>query len=173
DEDTQSFAIVAEIGADIPDEIACFHTFIGETECHGRQGAAEIKIIDNDPMIIGFTDRFRTVQESAIPGSDLTQLLYEVATLRASEREHRMIIRYQESISTAVVEPLGAITRTDFDAVFGSRNSPDDPIEIQVDLRAQMDSIWPLVLSIRNDFSQEPEECFTLRILPVDVPGRR
>ena len=54
DEDTQSFAIVAEIGADIPDEIACFHTFIGETECHGRQGAAEIKIIDNDRKHIYF-----------------------------------------------------------------------------------------------------------------------
>ena len=54
DEDTQSFAIVAKIGAEVPDEITCFHTFIGETECHGRQGAAEIKIIDNDRKHIYF-----------------------------------------------------------------------------------------------------------------------
>ena len=48
DEDEQSFAIVAEIGPDVPDGISCFQIAEGPTECHGRQGATEIRITDND-----------------------------------------------------------------------------------------------------------------------------
>ena len=44
----QSFAIVAEIGPDVPENISCFQTGIGATECHGRRGATEIRITDND-----------------------------------------------------------------------------------------------------------------------------
>ena len=33
--DEQSFAIVAEIGPDVPENISCFQTGIGATECHG------------------------------------------------------------------------------------------------------------------------------------------
>ena len=48
DEDQQSFAIVAEIGPDVPDGISCFQTEWGGGECHGRRGATEIRITDND-----------------------------------------------------------------------------------------------------------------------------
>ena len=48
DEDEQSFAIVAEIGHDVPENISCFQTGIGETECYGRRGATEIRITDID-----------------------------------------------------------------------------------------------------------------------------
>ena len=48
DEDEQSFAIVAEIGRDVPDGLSCFQTAEGGTECHGRRGATEIRITDND-----------------------------------------------------------------------------------------------------------------------------
>ena len=54
----QSFALVAEIGADVPadcfvedigqTECSCFQTQVGEIECFGRSGATEIRIIDND-----------------------------------------------------------------------------------------------------------------------------
>ena len=47
-ENQQSFAIVAEIGPDVPDGVVCFLTRVGETECHGRRGATEIRISDND-----------------------------------------------------------------------------------------------------------------------------
>ena len=47
-EDEQNFAIVAEIGPDVPDGVVCFQTRVGETECHGRRGATEIRIRDND-----------------------------------------------------------------------------------------------------------------------------
>ena len=47
-EDEQNFAIVAEIGPDVPDGVVCFQTRVGETECHGQRGATEIRIRDND-----------------------------------------------------------------------------------------------------------------------------
>ena len=48
DENEQRFAIVAEIGPDVPDGVSCFQTYVGATECHGRRGATEIRITDND-----------------------------------------------------------------------------------------------------------------------------
>ena len=48
DENEQSFAIVVEIGRDVPENISCFQTAVGETDCFGRRGATEIKITDND-----------------------------------------------------------------------------------------------------------------------------
>ena len=48
DEDEQSFAFVVEIGPDVPENISCFQTQIGVAECHGRRGATEIRITDND-----------------------------------------------------------------------------------------------------------------------------
>ena len=48
DEDEQSFAIVAEIGPDVPDNVSCFQQGIGHIECFGRRGATEIIIDDND-----------------------------------------------------------------------------------------------------------------------------
>ena len=48
DEDEQSFAILAKIGPDVPDGVSCFQTSVGETACHGRLGATEIRITDND-----------------------------------------------------------------------------------------------------------------------------
>ena len=57
----QSFALIAELGDDIPSncfvvmegfgrDCSCFQTQVGETECFGggRSGATEIRIIDND-----------------------------------------------------------------------------------------------------------------------------
>ena len=48
DEDEQSFAIVTEIGPDVPDGVSCFQTGVGVTKCFGRRGATQITIIDND-----------------------------------------------------------------------------------------------------------------------------
>ena len=46
DEYEQSFAIVAELGPDVPDRIAYFQLQAGE--CFGRRGATDIRITDND-----------------------------------------------------------------------------------------------------------------------------
>ena len=48
DEEDKSFAIVAKIGPDVPDEVSCFQIATGDTDCHGRQGATEVRIRDND-----------------------------------------------------------------------------------------------------------------------------
>ena len=58
----QSFALVAEIGDDVTatcfvegvgmTECSCFQTVIGETDCSGKIGATEIRIIDNDRKYI-------------------------------------------------------------------------------------------------------------------------
>ena len=45
DEDEQ---MIAEIGPDVPDGISCFQIAEGSTICHGRRGATEIRITDND-----------------------------------------------------------------------------------------------------------------------------
>ena len=47
----QSFAIVAEIGPDVPDDIACFQTSF-RPQCEGRRGATEIRIVDNDRKLL-------------------------------------------------------------------------------------------------------------------------
>ena len=44
----QSFAVIAEIGTDVPDDIACFQTQAKDTNCYGQSGATEIIIRDND-----------------------------------------------------------------------------------------------------------------------------
>ena len=45
---SQSFAIVAVLGPDVPTNFSCFQLQVGETECFGRRGATEISILDND-----------------------------------------------------------------------------------------------------------------------------
>ena len=124
-------------------------------------------------MIIGFTHRVQTVSESSVPsGADLVTVTIAVSVSRRAQIEHPMVFRYEESTSTAVVVPLSGPFNPSFDAVFGARNSPDEPIEEEFDLQSGEIEIPPLRVSIRNDFNIEEEECFTINILPVDVPGR-
>ena len=122
-------------------------------------------------MIIGFTERFHTVPENGIDGYDINELLVEVATLRTSKRDHFMIFRYLESSSTAIMNPLD-ISTLKFDVIYGIRDRPNNPIEMHLDLEAGESLIQPLFVSIRNDFVLGEEECFSLRIIPADVPGR-
>ena len=124
-------------------------------------------------MIIGFTERRQTVSEDEVPeGDDTVRLQVNVATLRISEREHQMIFRVLESISTAIVEPLTPANQ-DFDALFGFRDNTDDPITGEFSLFPGEMSVSPLSIFIINDFVPEDDECFTIRILAADIPGRR
>ena len=52
DEDEQSFAVLAEIGPDVPDGVSCFQFYEGAVSCFGRKGATEIRITDNDRKLI-------------------------------------------------------------------------------------------------------------------------
>ena len=126
-------------------------------------------------MIIGFTQRTQRVSESmALPGEESFPLPIHVATLRTAEREYPMYFRVQEASSSAIVEPIGDVVDQLYDATFGStRDTIRDPIEVFFVLEALQDTISPLTTFIRNDLRPEYEECFTIRILPVDIPGNQ
>ena len=124
-------------------------------------------------MIIGFTTRTVCVPENNTePGFDVWYLPIEVATLRTAEREHPMKFRVQEA-SSSIVEPIGDVVNQLYDATFGTRNNVGDPIEVFFVLDPLQDTISPLTTFIRDDRRPENEECFTLRVFQVDVPGRR
>ena len=46
----QSFALIAEIGSDVPDSFTCFQIADGDLDCvlDGRKGAARIRIVNDD-----------------------------------------------------------------------------------------------------------------------------
>ena len=125
-------------------------------------------------MIIGFTQRTQRVSESmALPGDVFFPLPIHVATLRTAEREYPMYFRVQGASSSAIVEPIGAVVDPLYDATFGTREREDGPIAVFFNLEALEDTIPPLITFIRNDLRPEYEECFTIRILPVDIPGNQ
>ena len=121
-------------------------------------------------MVIGFTERRRTVSEGLVPGVDEFPLQIDVATLRVSEREHRMLYRVLSS-GTATVVSFEFRDNLDFDARFGDIQA--DPIEQEDQLLPGEDSIRPLQTAIRNDFVPEDEECYAIQISPIDIPGLR
>ena len=126
-------------------------------------------------MVIGFTQRIRTVFENeALPGEEFISIDIGIVTLRTAEREHPMVFRLQSG-GTAIVEPGGSLENPLLDAVFGTRDDDDDdaPIQVEIDLKRLVAVIPPLPVEIRNDLRPEDEECFTIRIFPVDDLGRR
>ena len=125
-------------------------------------------------MIIGFTQTTQRVSESmAQLGDVFFPLPIHVATLRTAEREYPMYFHVQGASSSAIVEPIGAVVDPLYDATFGTRDTIRDPIEVFFVLEALQDTISPLTTFIRNDLRPEYEECFTIRILPVDIPGNQ
>ena len=123
-------------------------------------------------MVIGFTERSQTVSEGQEPGL-VFQLMLGVSTLRTAERLHSMVFRYQPSSSSAIVEPLIEQLNLNYDALFGSRSGPTDPIQEGRDLEWGASDIQPLFTLIRDDVIVEPDECYVIRIFPADIEGRR
>ena len=194
----QSFALIAVIETDVPSN--CVHIVEDVVLNYCGSGATEIRITDNDrknnsimrgtrgyktglctcysiladnklflslsAMVIGFTDRRQTVSE----GLDEFPLELDVAILRVSEREHRILYRVLSS-GTARVVSYTFFDSLDFDARLGIIQA--DPIEQMDILLPGRDSILPLQTAIRNDFVPEDEECFSIQISPVDIPGLR
>ena len=118
-------------------------------------------------MIIGFSQRIQTVSEGMVH-DDIFLLPIDVVTQRTSEREQRMIVRHQETSSTATVESLESLGDLNFDVLFGTRRHPDDSLATKFDLLPLSNAIRPILTRIRNDFVIEDEECFTIRISPFD-----
>ena len=130
-------------------------------------------------MVIGFTERRRTVSEGIVPeGDDEFRLTYPVAALRTSERDHLMIFRLLESSRTATVNTRQELGNIDVlhnnDAVFGQIRGKNNPIEVHLSLplgRTTLPDELPTF--IRGDFAQEDDECYTVRVFAYDVPGVR
>ena len=122
-------------------------------------------------MIIGFTERIRNVSEGQEGAVDLFQLQIKVNSVRTAEREHPMEFRLLEGSTNATVETLTPSSNI-YDATFGQRDNLNDPIETDIDLLPGQRSAV-LLTAIRNDFIAEDLECYTIRIFPVDVLGRR
>ena len=121
-------------------------------------------------MVIGFTERMQTVSEGLFPGVDEFPLEINVATLRVSEREHRMLYRVLSS-GTARVMSFAFFDNLDFDARFGGVQA--DPIEQEDHLLPGRNTTGPLQTAIRNDLVVEDEECYSIRLSPIDIPGLR
>ena len=96
----------------------------------------------------------------------------DVATQRPSEIEHPMEFRVQESSSTAIVESDYS-TNPHFDVVFGTRDQPNYPILEEFNIGYLITTIPSLKAQIRDDSRPEDEECFTIRIFQIDIPGRK
>ena len=124
-------------------------------------------------MMIGFTKRVSTVPESdALEGEDLVPIDIDVAILRLAEREHLILFRLQSG-GTAIVDPDNDRVNAFFDATFGTRDTPENPLETYQRLAPFENNLASLAACIRNDLRPEDEECFTIRIFPVSVPGRQ
>ena len=130
-------------------------------------------------MIIGFTERRRTVSEGIVPdGEDEFQLTYPVAALRTSERDHLMTFRLQEGISTARVNTREELCYNEVlcysDAVFGQIRGENDLIEVSLTLPPGSTTLPDeLPTFIRADFAPEDVECYTVRVFADDIPGVR
>ena len=119
-------------------------------------------------MVIGFTQRFRTVAESN-PLEEYLLIDIDVASLRSSEREHLVIFRV-ESGGTAIVEPFNVTTNPRFDAQFGTRDEYNASIiDQRIIIPGERELISPLSARIRADFRPELEECFTIHLFPDNV----
>ena len=120
-------------------------------------------------MVIGFTEERQYVSENQVPGVDSFLVNIDLATLRVSEREHRMLFRLLSS-GTATVVSFASFS-TDFDARFGYVEG--DPIEDRDFLDPGENMIRPRRTQIVNDFRVEDEECFTIQVSPINIPGFR
>ena len=118
-------------------------------------------------MVIGFTQRIRTVSESDAPeGKHIFSIEIPVATLRIAEKEHPMLFHLQKSSSTAIMGPRGDLANNKLqDAAFVNRTEHGAPIQEEFVLQPLQATIPSRTVDNRDDLRHENEECFTIRIL--------
>ena len=92
-----------------------------------------------------------------LEGEDLFEFLIDVAIERAAETEISLLFRLQESSSSAVVDASNNIRNIRFDAIFGQRVNPDDPLEEYYNVNEGDDMSESLPTMIRNDFRPKTE----------------
>ena len=122
-------------------------------------------------MVIGFTSRSQTVSEGDSLGADLFPITINITANRISERVHLFFLRYQEVTSSATVSSFDGFSDGFSDALFGKREV-GELLKLKTGLPPGETSTSYEVF-IYNDFIPEEQECFSIRIIPVDVVGRR
>ena len=124
-------------------------------------------------MIIGFTQRRQTVSESDAPlGADTFPITLDVSSLRMSELAYEVLFRVLET-GNATVEASNVQFQENFDALFGTRITAQDPIVDSRLLAVGNLEVTALMTQVRNDFRPEDQlKCYDIRILSPDVnPG--
>ena len=199
----QTFVLVAEIGYDVPNSFTCFQIQVGDADClrSRRTGTTEIRIIDNDrkyihclqelinpshfqlflphyplEMIIGFDQRYSNVLENAGGTTDLSSISISVSSMRTSERDYKIVFRYQQSSNTAIVETFTNQSNPLYDALFGIRRDnglAGAPIVVTQILRLGNIMIPSVMTKVRNDIRPEDRECYTISIMTIDIEGVR
>ena len=121
-------------------------------------------------MVIGFTEVMQCVSENEIPGRNEFFVFIDLNNLRVSEREYGLLFRLLGGGGATVVS-FANEDSDDHDARFGKIEA--DLIEQRDFLDPGDDRINPLRTQIVNDFIPEDEECFTIELSPIDIPGLR
>ena len=121
-------------------------------------------------MIIGFTQRRQTVSESdAAPGVDTLFLFLGVNSSRISELDYVVQFHVLET-GNATVEAFNVQFQPRFDALFGTTEAANNPIEDSRVLWAGTQELSEIVTIIVNDFAPEdPIECYEIRIFSLDI----
>ena len=125
-------------------------------------------------MIIGFAQRRQNVPENASRLMDQFPVSINISVPMISERIHKIMFHYHESISTARVGTLTQQGDLEYDAFFGTRqNTKHDSIVDILTLKLGNDTIPSLRTLVQNDNHPEDLECYTINIITIDVEGVR
>ena len=125
-----------------------------------------------ETTFIGFAERSQTVSESEAPsGDDGYYITVRINSAGSERRDYPVRIRVTSPINTTV-EGINIQLDPLFDVLFGSRLNIDDPITYDLNVPTDVYST-SVSAFIRQDFTPEGLECFTLRISAPDAPGFR
>ena len=123
-------------------------------------------------MIIGF----RT--DMTIRSETLAEFSIDVHSMITSEVEYTIGFRHIRVGAVATVETsdiLDPIFDEDFDATFGDRSNPNNPLDFLETTRVlqvgRLEPVRPLRTTIISDVRPEGNESYTINILTTDMNG--
>ena len=159
----QLFALVGELGPEVPEEFACFRVTFGEAECRGRVGTTGIRIRDNDRKCYLRIKQLYTTHNCTCMHVEVL-----ITSLRRSEIAYRVGVRSVIE-GQPIIEPVGAVKNPMFDGEFGIReeNTINNLLFMEV-LIVNTTMLPAIRVIIRDDILPEEEECFDLSIFPVN-----
>ena len=161
----QSWCLVGNLGELIA-------KYLQATRTNGNDMVAFVTI--SPDMIIGFRTDMTTIREISGP------VTIQVHSRITSEVEYTIVFRHirQKAINIATVETadsFDSIFDEDFDAKFGDRPNPNNPLDFLETTRVlqvgHLEPVRPLVTTIFPDLHPEGNESYTINILTTDMNG--